>query len=309
MAGNVLHECSIGTGGWTYFHIPGLRSLVAYSRAFDFVEVNSTFYHIPELREVENWRKLVPPDFQFSVRANRTITHKNRFEPIEETFKAFEKMKRVCEMLKADVMHLLTPASLRLTSNTLSSFLQSTCTGNIRIALELRGMSASKLPPDLIRTMEDNDIIHSVDLSKGEIPAYQSDILYTRLFGRGERNQYEPNDEELAEIDKVATQINSTKIKMSFHFVKMYKDAARLKIYKQTGKFPSITRARGLWSLEQVLREDAVFPATKQQLVKKQGWKLFDADENTRPKAEDALQRLPERTYYSIDDVMMTLRN
>ena len=58
---------------------------------------------------------------------------------------------------------------------------------------------------------------------------------------------------------------------MSFHFVRMYKDAARLKIYREIGKFLPVANSTGLASLEEVVSEDASFPATKQELVRSQG--------------------------------------
>jgi uncharacterized protein YecE (DUF72 family) len=81
----------IGTGGRAYFQILGIHLLIAYSKAFNFVEVNATFYEIPSLKRVEVWRKMVPSNFQFAVRANRVITHKHRFKPILEVFEALEK--------------------------------------------------------------------------------------------------------------------------------------------------------------------------------------------------------------------------
>ena len=42
-----MPELIIGCGGWQYFLIPGVDSLEIYSQAFRFVEVNSTFYTLP----------------------------------------------------------------------------------------------------------------------------------------------------------------------------------------------------------------------------------------------------------------------
>jgi uncharacterized protein YecE (DUF72 family) len=301
----------IGTGGWAYYQIPGLHPLVAYSQAFNFVEVNSTFYQLPTLREATRWRELVPPDFHFAVRAHRTITHKHKLQPTEEALETLERMKQICVILKVDVLHLQSPPSFKLTKASISginSLLASANLGKTRIALELRGTDSEKLPSDLIRIMQDNNVIHCVDLSKNEVPAYQSDVLYSRLFGKGQHNVYQPTDDELAEIDKKAMATKAEKITMSFHFIRMYKDAARMKVYKQTGKFPQITDSTGLASLEEVLREDAAFPTTKQQLIQNQGWKLFDATNTERMHTSATLQKLPERTYNDIRDVIDTLR-
>jgi uncharacterized protein YecE (DUF72 family) len=301
-----LKEYLIGTGGWAYFQVPQLSSLLAYSRVFDFVEVNSTFYQIPPLKEVERWRKLVPQNFKFSVRAHRSITHQHKLQPVQETYEVLDRMKHICGVLNADILHIQTPTTFTPTEpsiNNLRNFLASANLGRLRIALEIRGVQPSNLPSDLVKTMQGFNVVHSVDLSKGEMPAYESDRLYTRLFGKGRHNVYQPTDGELAEIDNKASSGKSEKIAMSFHFVRMYKDAARLKIYKQTGKFPTVTRSTGVTSLEEVLSEDARFPTTKQELVQSQGWKLFDLTKTERARTGDLLQRLPEGTYKDIREV------
>jgi uncharacterized protein YecE (DUF72 family) len=306
-----LTEYLIGAGGWAYFRVPGVHPLVAYSKAFNFVEVNSTFYQMPSLKEVETWRKLVPPDFQFSVRANRKISHKLNSEPTSEAFGILDAMKRICGALNADILHLLVPASVspsKTSSQTFQDFLRSANLGGLRLALEIRGTSTSELPPELVKVMQDNNVIHCVDLANGEMPAYKSDVLYSRLFGSGSHNVYEPTDGELVEVDKKAMSGSFRKVAMSFHFVKMYTDAARLKAYKETGKFPKITGSTGLSSLEEILNDDARFPATKEELISDQGWKLFDLTEDERVLASVYLQKLPERTYSSTSDLIGTLR-
>jgi uncharacterized protein YecE (DUF72 family) len=308
----VLREYLIGTGGWAYFQVPGVNSLAAYSKVFNFVEVNSTFYQIPPLSQVEKWRRIVPPDFQFSVRAHRSITQAYKFRPVEQAIETLEKMREICHVLRADILHLQTVSSFepnRPVANNLHQLLSSVDLGNLRLALEVRQASGRLLPRELLNIMRDKNMIHCIDLSKGEEPAYESDVLYTRLFGKDQHNIYQPMDGELVEIDRRASSSKSQKVAMSFHFVRMYKDAARLKTYKQTGKFPMITKSKGISSLEEVLREDAEFPATKQQLIRKQGWKLFDMTETARIHAEEALQKLPERTYNNITEVIDKLEH
>jgi uncharacterized protein YecE (DUF72 family) len=304
---SVLREYLIGTGGWAYFQIPKLDPLVAYARMFNFVEINSTFYSMPDVKMVERWRRVVPNDFKFSVRAHRSITHTYRLRAIQEVFDAFELMKQICRILGAEVLHLQTPASFEpneVEGGNLDQLLSSVNLGGLRLALEFRGMHGQGLPPEFLKVMQDHDLIHCVDLSKGGMPDYDSDILYTRLFGRGHHNVYEPSDAELMAIDRKVSGSKSGKVAMSFHFVKMYKDAARLKVYKQTGKFPMVTRSTGIASFEEVLSEDAVFPATKEDLITKQGWKLFDRTKTERARASDYLKKVPEGRYENISDLV-----
>jgi len=307
---NGLTDYLIGTGGWAYFHVPGLRSLTAYSRLFNFVEVNSTFYQIPNLKTVESWRRQVQPDFEFSVRCNKDLTHKFQFQPAEEAFKILREMTVICETLKAEILHMQTPPSFQPTkenARSLDSFISSADLKNVRIALEVRG-SNQALPADFIRVMQDYNMIHSIDLSNDEEPAYNSDVLYTRLFGKGTHNIYQPTDQELRKIDDRASSGTHKKAIVSFHFVRMYQDARRLKLYKETSRFPTITRSTGLISLMDVLKEDAQFPSSRQELIEHQGWKLFDLTSDNRIRASEMIQKLPERTYENADDVAETLR-
>jgi uncharacterized protein YecE (DUF72 family) len=307
-----VKEYLIGTGGWAYFRVPGLRPLTAYSRIFNFVEVNSTFYQMPSLKEVERWRKAVPPEFEFAVRAHQSITHRYRLRPVQPVLETFKHMKQICNVLNSEILHLQVPPSFTLDEAFVHD-LKATCSqvslGRLRLALEIRRMTPLLSGSDLSRTMQDLNIIHCTDLSKGEMPSYESDVLYTRLFGKGKHNVYQPTDHELAEIDTRASNSKSQKVVMSFHFVRMYKDAARLKTYKETNKFPMVTRSTGLSSLKEVLDEDAKFPSTKSELVENQGWKIYDVTETERARAQDLLHRLPEGTYKSTHDVIEALRH
>jgi len=288
-----------------------MHPLVAYSRAFDFVEVNSTFYEIPSLKLVEYWRRLVPPNFEFAVRCNKALTHKYKFQPLSEAFDVLKKMTTICKTLRAEVLHMQTPASFQFTKTNVDfmrNFFSSADLRGVRVALEMRG-SDRPLNPDLLEVMQDYNMVHCVDLSKDEEPAYESDILYSRLFGKGPRNVYQPTDEELRKIDGKASRGKHKTVVVSFHFVRMYKDAARFKIYKETGKFPMVTKSTGLGSLTEVLREDAKFPSTKQELIRHQGWKIVDLTEDKRVHATYMLERLPEKTYNSVDEVVETLQS
>ncbi|OGD54050.1 hypothetical protein A3K80_00360 [Candidatus Bathyarchaeota archaeon RBG_13_38_9] len=305
-------EYLIGTGGWAYFQIPGIKSLEAYSRIYNFVEVNSTFYEIPSINQIEKWRNIVPEDFQFTVRAHRSITHQYKLQRTKENLKRLEEMKKICEILQAEILLLQTPASLEITKDVIENFcdlLSSMELNKLRIALEIRGTKVSTYPRELLKIMQEYNIINSVDLLKGELPAYKSDILYSRLFGKGEKNIYQPTDQELKEIDIRAKTGKFKKVVLSFHSQRMYRDAGRFKIYKRTGKFPSVTNATGLSSLREILKEGNIFPATKEQLIKHHGWKLFDYTQEKRVRAIVFLQKLPSKEFQNINQVIELLRS
>src|SRR3982751_5334777 len=77
----------IGTQGWNYdawvgpFFPLGTRPadyLSVYARAFDTVEVDSTFYAVPAAKTVRSWADRVPDGFRFALKLPQEITHENR---------------------------------------------------------------------------------------------------------------------------------------------------------------------------------------------------------------------------------------
>ncbi|MFQ5710893.1 MAG: DUF72 domain-containing protein [Candidatus Geothermarchaeales archaeon] len=306
--GWALNELRIGAGGWAYFKVPGLDPLKAYSKAFNFVEVNSTFYEVPPKTLVQSWRRRVPLGFEFSVRAHRSLTHTYKLEPVEGSHEALRGMIEICRVLGADILHLQTPPLMEFTRKRIEAIgdlFASTSLRGVRVAWEVRSLKGG-LSPLLERLMRDLDVIHCVDLSK-ETPGVSSDILYSRLFGKGVHNVYQFDDEELKQIDERADKVDADKTYLSFHGVKMYKDAARLKAYKETGRFPKATRSVGLASLREVLMEDAKFPCTKGELVRSQGWKVIDLTAEERVHASQLLEKLPDKIFRNVREVLQSL--
>jgi uncharacterized protein YecE (DUF72 family) len=101
----------IGAGGWAYFQVPGMDSLTAYAKAFNFVEVNSTFYSNPSIEMVRSWRRGVPENFMFSVRCHKDLTHKYLLSNCKENHEILARSIRICSELKAEILHIQTPPS------------------------------------------------------------------------------------------------------------------------------------------------------------------------------------------------------
>jgi uncharacterized protein YecE (DUF72 family) len=301
----------MGGGGWAYFQVPGMDSLTAYSRAFNFVEVNSTFYDTPPIKQVAAWRERVPTEFEFSLRCHKDLTHKYKLEPTNESHRILAENTQICETLKAPIMQIQTPQSFNVTkqnANGVRDLLSSSNMRGVRIAWEIRSKRQGESLPDYLqKTMQDLDIIHCVDISK-ENPAYSSDIMYTRLFGKGMHNIYQFDDKELKQIHEKAGNGKEKKVVLSFHGLKMYLDAARFKVYHEKLTLPPVTKSVGLSSLREVLREDAKFPSTKKSLIDHEGWKVFDMSPTERIHASEILRKLPEKSYSSLDEVIAALR-
>jgi uncharacterized protein YecE (DUF72 family) len=77
-------DVRLGGQGWSesdwngVFYPRGLKAgdrLATYAGAFDFVEIDSTFYAAPAPQMVERWRDSVPPTFRFAAKVPQVITH------------------------------------------------------------------------------------------------------------------------------------------------------------------------------------------------------------------------------------------
>ncbi|MGB9613664.1 MAG: DUF72 domain-containing protein [Candidatus Margulisiibacteriota bacterium] len=88
----------IGTSGWMYDHwedifypvgLPKSKWLDHYTKYFDTVEVNNTFYHLPKEETFKNWKESVPNNFIFAIKANRFITHIKKLHKAKDSVKLF----------------------------------------------------------------------------------------------------------------------------------------------------------------------------------------------------------------------------
>ena len=77
----------VGTSGWQYrdwrgaFYPDGMPQsewLASYASRFDSVEVNNTFYRLPDASTFRRWHEGTPAGFTFAVKASRFLTHLKR---------------------------------------------------------------------------------------------------------------------------------------------------------------------------------------------------------------------------------------
>lgn len=70
----------IGTAGWTMPTKPVQPGshLFHYSRTLNCAEINSTFYRPHRASTWGKWSAETPPDFRFSIKAPRSITHESK---------------------------------------------------------------------------------------------------------------------------------------------------------------------------------------------------------------------------------------
>jgi uncharacterized protein YecE (DUF72 family) len=88
----------VGTSGWSYDHwkktfypqdFPAKDWLAFYAERFSCVELNNSFYHLPQKQTLRQWRDDVPKNFLFTAKASRYITHMKKLNNPRQSLRMF----------------------------------------------------------------------------------------------------------------------------------------------------------------------------------------------------------------------------
>jgi uncharacterized protein YecE (DUF72 family) len=123
-----LESVRVGCAGWgipreaaSHFISAG-HHLERYSQVFNACEINSSFYRPHKKETWERWARSVPANFQFSVKAPKTITHDARLDCRSEVLSTFlEQIRYLREKLGPVLVQL--PPSLAFDHARASKFL------------------------------------------------------------------------------------------------------------------------------------------------------------------------------------------
>ncbi|MDQ2970533.1 MAG: DUF72 domain-containing protein [Acidobacteriota bacterium] len=138
----------IGTSGYSYKEWKGSfypediaagEMLRFYAGRFSTVEINNTFYRMPQASVLASWAEQVPDGFTFSLKASQRITHRSRLRDAEESVAFFFRVASTLGDRLGPVLFQL-PPNLKKDLPRLSSFLPSIPAGS-RAAFEFRHAS------------------------------------------------------------------------------------------------------------------------------------------------------------------------
>ena len=248
----------IGTCGWS---VRGGRK--EYFKLFSVIELQSTFYKLPRETTAIKWRENAPEDFEFTVKAWQVLTHSPRsptwrranikvegrlenfglLKPTEENFRAWEKVLRICKILKTSICIFQTPPSFGFSpenKKNVIEFFSSIERGGLTIGWEPRG-TWHEHPDELKSILSRLDIVHVVDILRRR-PVVITDPMYFRLHGLGGKEvnyRYKYTDSDLRELLTLSNHYlrEVDKVYVMFNNMYMAEDATR---------FKELARIRGL---------------------------------------------------------------
>ena len=110
----------IGVSGYSYrewkgkFYpkdLPANDMLRFCGEHFQAVEINSTFYHLPNASTLEAWKEAVPAGFKFALKAPRRITHLKRLKDAGDSLPKFLEVASTLARRRGPLLFQLPPNS------------------------------------------------------------------------------------------------------------------------------------------------------------------------------------------------------
>ncbi len=137
-----------GTSGYSYkewkgsFYpekMPAAKMLEFYATRFNGVEINNTFYRMPDEKTLARWREETPAGFIFVLKAPQRITHQKKLAGVEDDVRHFLEVGAALGDKLGPLLVQL-PPYLRKDVGLLTAFLSLFHRG-VRVAMEFRHTS------------------------------------------------------------------------------------------------------------------------------------------------------------------------
>lgn len=173
----------IGCSGWQYKHwrgsfypatLPQKKWLDYYAEHFDTVEINNTFYRLPERSSFQEWRRRAPRGFEYAVKASRFLTHMKKLKDPDAPMKRFFDRARYLGRTFGPVLFQL-PPRWPVNLERLATFLNA-LPPRRRYAVEFR--EPSWYADEVLRLLD----VHHVALCLHDMPGSESGRLVTGRF-------------------------------------------------------------------------------------------------------------------------------
>jgi uncharacterized protein YecE (DUF72 family) len=191
-----LGRLRVGTSGYVYGHwkdrfypadLPEKEWLAFYASHFDTVEVNATFYGLPDAETFDHWREVAPAGFIFALKFSRYGSHLMHLKDPEESVSRFVER---AEHLRAALGPILVQLPPRWNANPtrLEAFLEAAPTRH-RWAVEFR--DPSWLCPEVFRVLRDHRAALCIhDLLPDHPLETTTDWSYIRFHGHVPGGRY-----------------------------------------------------------------------------------------------------------------------
>lgn len=215
---NIRDRVRIGCSGWSYkdwsgiFYssdLPAKDYLRFYSRVFDCVEIDSSFYRIPNQFMIEQWKRVTPEGFLFSPKMPKKITHENKLENFESTLTYFYSVVGKLGSKLGPIVAQL-PPSIKLDKHmgAMEKFVGS-LNPKYRHTIEFR--HKSWFTPDVYRMLENRGVAMTWSLNQylETPPEVTAKFAYLRMVGERDITEFTGKQKERKEeMERWAKNLN-----------------------------------------------------------------------------------------------------
>lgn len=191
-----ISNVQIGTSGWHYDHWKGNfypdalsrnNYLDFYARQFSTLEINTSFYQMPQEKTLTQWRNGVPDSFLFSMKASRYITHIKKLKDAKQILSPFFKRVELLGDKLGPILFQL-PPQWKFNLERLTSFLNA-LPETYRYAFEFR--DSSWFNPKTYEALSQHNAAFGIYqvASRNAPREVTADFAYVRLLGSKAPNQ------------------------------------------------------------------------------------------------------------------------
>jgi uncharacterized protein YecE (DUF72 family) len=203
-----LEKLRIGCSGWSYkdwegiFYPRGLAAkdyLAYYSKVFDCVEIDSSFYRVPGQFMINQWWNNTPGGFIFSTKLPKKITHERKLVGSESNLVYFYSvLSKLKDKLGPVVIQL--PPSIKFSSHgdVMKEFV-SHLSPEFKHAIEFR--HGSWFTPEVYSLLKRNNIamVWSLNQYVETPPEVTADFIYVRMVGDREITEFTGTQKDRSE--------------------------------------------------------------------------------------------------------------
>lgn len=179
-----------------------------YCRHFNTIEINSSFYRKPSLSSLQKWYAESPPEFLFSMKAPRLVTHLKRFQIEQEEINSFYELLESGLREKLATILFQLPPSFSYTPERLD-LICSRLDNRRHNVLEFR--HASWWQQEVFDRLQQQQLVFCGQSYPGDLPERaisNNELIYYRFHGKPVlyKSEYDPEvlKHTLDEIDKKA---------------------------------------------------------------------------------------------------------
>lgn len=221
----------LGTSGWSYddwvgsiYPSKSTPKLRQYSRIFNSVEIDSTFYAYPRKELVLGWIKNTPPGFKFAAKIPQIITHEKKLENVGEDLEKFlDLMRPMLDSARLGPLLIQLPPSFKRESEKkLEDFLK-ILPSDFKFAVEFRDKSwEGNVSKKLLSGYNIASVITDSPLELDTEST--SNWSYVRYHGRGKRIwfDYKYSKEEILKMASGLADIKNNSSQVYAYFNNHY---------------------------------------------------------------------------------------